>query len=210
MLSYNGRYNKGGTQVRESSIDGRQRVIEAAATMLATQGLRGISIREVIKLAKAPLGSTYHNFPGGKQQIVTEAVLWAGAQASAQLAYCLQKDAKNGVLLFLQQWRKRLTTSDFRLGCPIIAAAIDAPAEPDSEPIQAAVSRVFQDWQQLVAAHLTELGHPAATAGHLALAVIASVEGAVAMCRGHQSMQPLDAIITCIPLWINTTQAPAC
>ncbi len=191
----------------KSAIEGRQRVIEAAAAMLASHGLRGISIREVIKFANAPLGSTYHNFPNGKQQIVTEAVQWAGEQASAQLQACLAQDKENGIQLFLQQWRKRLTKSEFRHGCPIVAAAIEASEEEDAEPVKQAVSTVFAHWQQLLTTHLISLGHAASYAQSLAVAVIACIEGAVVLCRGQQNIAPFDAIIECIPAMLAAKQA---
>lgn len=183
----------------KSALKGRQRVIEAAAAMLALHGLRGISIREVIKFANAPLGSTYHNFPGGKHQIVTEAILWAGEQASVQLQTCLEKDSKNGITVFLCQWRERLNQSHFRAGCPIVAAAIEAPQEEEGEQVKAAVSQVFSHWQRLIANHLIAQGHSASSAQTSALGIIASIEGAVVLCRAHQSIYPLDAILECIP-----------
>lgn len=42
------------------------------------RGLNATSIRETAKHARAPLGSTYHYFPEGKQQLVTEAVRFTG------------------------------------------------------------------------------------------------------------------------------------
>ena len=53
--------------------DAPQRVMDAAAQMLARVGLNATSIREVTKLAEAPLGSTYHHFPGGKQELLARA-----------------------------------------------------------------------------------------------------------------------------------------
>lgn len=183
----------------KTAVTGRQRVIEAAATMLALHGLRGISIREVAKFANTPLGSTYHNFPGGKQQIVTEAIHWAGTQASAQLQACLAKDSENGISLFLAKWRERLVNSTFRHGCPIVAAAIEAGQEGEAVQIKAAVSQVFSDWQLLLSEHFIKQGHSAPSAQAIALTIIAGIEGAVILCRGHQSIQPFDAIFACIP-----------
>ena len=54
--------------------DSRQRMLIAAAEMLARHGLNATSIREMAKRAEAPVGSTYHHFPGGKQQVLVEAV----------------------------------------------------------------------------------------------------------------------------------------
>ena len=145
----------------KTAIDARDRVIKAAAKMLAQHGLKGISIREVVKFAKAPLGSTYHHFPGGKQQIVAEAVRWAGERSSMQLKACLEKDAQKGVRNFLNQWREQLLTSDYKQGCPIVAAAIehdDEQGDMNNNPVKEAVSSVFQDWQQLLSDHLQKLG----------------------------------------------------
>ncbi|EKO3407042.1 TetR/AcrR family transcriptional regulator [Vibrio fluvialis] len=183
----------------KSSEKGRQGVIEAAAAMLALHGLRGISIREVTKFAGAPLGSTYHNFPGGKQQIVTEAIFWAGEQASAQLRACLESAPQHGLRIFVAQWRERLKKSQFRSGCPIVAAAIEAPQAEEGEAVKAAVSQVFSQWQALIAAHLMTQGHAESSAQSRALGIIASIEGAVVLCRAHQSIFPLDAIVDCLP-----------
>ncbi|GHX44012.1 TPA: TetR/AcrR family transcriptional regulator [Vibrio cholerae] len=189
----------------KNSLKSRQQVIEAAATMLALHGLRGISIREVVKFANAPLGSTYHNFPEGKHQIVTEAIFWAGEKAAAQLQACLEVDNKNGISLFLSQWRERLRNSDFRVGCPIVAAAIEAPQEPEGDKIKTAVSKVFSRWQSLIADHLISQGHSVSSAQTRALGIIASIEGAVVLCRAHQNIQPLDAILECVPKLMERT-----
>ncbi|WP_322111578.1 TetR/AcrR family transcriptional regulator [Aeromonas dhakensis] len=192
--------------MKECTSTGRQRVIEAAAAMLARHGLRGISIREVSKFADAPLGSTYHHFPGGKNQIVTEAIHWAGAQASEQLQRCLQADARQGLSLFVSHWRERLTQSHFRAGCPIVAAAIEAQHEEDGEPIKEAVAQVFGHWQQLIADHLMAQGQADASARTCALGIIASIEGAIVLCRAHQSSEPLDAVLACLPRLMGTAE----
>ena len=192
--------------MKERTSTGRQRVIEAAAAMLAQHGLRGISIREVSKFANAPLGSTYHHFPGGKDQIVTEAIRWAGAQASEQLQRCLQADGGQGLGVFVSRWRERLMQSHFRAGCPIVAAAIEAQHEEDGESIKAAVAQVFGHWQQMIADHLMAQGHAEASASTSALGIIASIEGAIVLCRAHQSSEPLDAVLACLPRLMGTTE----
>ena len=83
--------------------DARQRVVMAAAEMLARHGLNATSIREMAKRAEAPLGSTYHHFPGGKQQVVVEAVKFAGARVSAGLDHYL----KAGVVAGLRGFQSR-------------------------------------------------------------------------------------------------------
>ena len=60
--------------MRTQQPGARQRMVETTALMLAQYGLNATSIREMTRRAQAPFGSTYHHFPGGKQQVVVEAV----------------------------------------------------------------------------------------------------------------------------------------
>ena len=189
------------TFMSKASSVGRQRVIETAAMMLATRGLRGISIREVAKAAQAPLGSTYHHFPEGKSQIVIEAIEWAGERAASELKACLSTNNENGVRVFLENWRNRLSKYSFQQGCPIVAAAIEN-SDDDEQNIKRAVSDAFSKWQDILCDYLLEQGHNEHYAHSLSLTIISSIEGAVVLCRGYQNLQPFDAIIATIPTLI--------
>lgn len=73
--------------VTKPSPAARERIVAGAADMISRRGLNATSIRETAKHARAPLGSTYHYFPEGKQQLATEAVRYTGewvAQPAAQ------------------------------------------------------------------------------------------------------------------------------
>ena len=49
-------------------------MIAAAETLMREQGLAGAAINPVVKLSRAPIGSVYHHFPGGKTQLASEAL----------------------------------------------------------------------------------------------------------------------------------------
>ena len=75
------------------NAESRQRLVAGAADMMRRRGLNATSVRELAKHAQAPLGSTYHYFPGGKYQLAAEAVQWADdltarALTSRMLAAC--------------------------------------------------------------------------------------------------------------------------
>jgi TetR/AcrR family transcriptional regulator, lmrAB and yxaGH operons repressor len=53
--------------------------------VLATKGLEGTSLAEVLERSGAPRGSTYHHLPGGKDEVVTEAVALARDRAMSYL-----------------------------------------------------------------------------------------------------------------------------
>jgi len=169
-------------------------VIDAAAQMLARVGLNATSIREVTKLADAPLGSTYHHFPGGKQELLARATLMAGDKVEALLVALLKGGAVQGLQQFLAMWRERLLRSGFRAGCPVLAAAVEEPMDAVPSQPRAAAAEVFARWHDHLGRALVAEGHAPAAAGELASLVIASVEGAVAMCRALQDIAPFDQV----------------
>jgi AcrR family transcriptional regulator len=46
--------------------------------LLENKGFHGTSLDEIVRKAKAPKGSIYYHFPGGKEQIAAEAILLTG------------------------------------------------------------------------------------------------------------------------------------
>ena len=65
--------------------DARERVLAGAADMLARHSPNATSLRELARHSGAPFGSTYHHFPGGKQQVIAEAVGKVGEKVDAML-----------------------------------------------------------------------------------------------------------------------------
>ena len=174
--------------------DAPQRVVSAAEDMLARVGLNATSIREVSKLAEAPLGSTYHHFPGGKQELLAKATRQAGDKVDALLERVLQAGASEGLAQFLAMWRERLLRAQFEVGCPVLAASVEEPVDAVARDVRDAAAEVFSRWEARLGASLQAAGHAPAQAATLATLIIASVEGAVAMCRATQSIEPFDRV----------------
>lgn len=57
-----------------SQLGSRERMIEAAITLMRGSGLGGAGINEIVRVSGSPKGSVYHFFPQGKLQITTEAL----------------------------------------------------------------------------------------------------------------------------------------
>ncbi|MCX4986036.1 TetR/AcrR family transcriptional regulator [Streptomyces sp. NBC_00572] len=176
----------------KSSTPSRERIVAGAADMISRRGLSATSIREMAKHAKAPLGSTYHYFPEGKQQLATEAVRFTGEWVARSLRKELEAGPAEGLRAFLALWRKIVVESDFHAGCPVLAVAIEEPPADEVPPALAAAAEVFEQWEALLAASLREHGTEAEQAAQLATLIVAAVEGTVAMCRAQRSTDPLD------------------
>lgn len=189
--------------------DARDRVIAAAADMLARHGLNATSIRELARHADAPLGSTYHHFPGGKQQLVGEAVAAAGSQVSAQLERALQAGVVVGLATFLDAWRKILERSAFRAGCPVLAVAVEEPLGEEDSGLTAVARHAFDDWQNQLAGALRAEGVEAGRAAALSTLIVAAVEGAIALCRVERSAAPLQRVAAQLQALVESAVAHA-
>ncbi|MER7183226.1 TetR/AcrR family transcriptional regulator [Streptomyces hyaluromycini] len=173
----------------------RDRIVAGAADLISRRGLNATSIRELAKHADAPLGSTYHYFPDGKQQLATEAVRYAGSAVERLLRKELDAGPAAGLRAFLGLWRGIVVASDFRAGCPVLAVAVEEPPPGDDiPPALAAAAEAFEGWEGLLAGSLREHGVDPDRAAGLATLVVASVEGAIAMCRAGRDMAPLDRV----------------
>ncbi|MBE1552352.1 AcrR family transcriptional regulator [Mycobacterium sp. OAS707] len=174
-----------------ADTESRQRLVAGAADMMRRRGLNATSVRELAKHAQAPLGSTYHYFPGGKYELAAEAVRWADDLTTRALVKELQAGPLAGLRAFLKMWRKIVVDSDFRAGCPVLAASVEDLPDDGTAPRDAAAV-AFGNWTSLLAQSLRD--HGASDAESLAVLIVAAVEGSVAMCRAQRSTESLDQI----------------
>jgi AcrR family transcriptional regulator len=177
--------------VPENKAESRQRLVAGAADMMRRRGLNATSVRELAKHARAPLGSTYHYFPGGKYQLAAEAVQWADDLTARALIKELRAGPLAGLRGFLLMWRKILTDSDFGAGCPVLAASVEDPPDDGTAPRDAAAA-AFGNWTSILAQSLRD--HGASDADRVAVLIVAAVEGSVAMCRAQRSTDALDNV----------------
>ncbi|MBD9728919.1 TetR/AcrR family transcriptional regulator [Streptomyces caniscabiei] len=172
----------------------RERIVAGAADLISRRGLNAASIRNLAKHARAPLGSTYHYFPEGKGQLATEAVRYADAAIARRLGKALDAGPVVGVRAFLALWRGVVLDSEFRAGCPVLAVSVEEPPADEIPSALIAAAEAFDGWERLLADALRDHGVDPERASGLAALVVASVEGAIAMCRAKRGIQPLDQV----------------
>lgn len=169
----------------------RDRMVAGAADMLRRRGLYATSVRELAKHSGAPLGSTYHYFPGGKTQLAAEAVRFADDLTVRTLRRQLEEGPVAGLRGFVDLWRQVVLDSDFRAGCPVLAVSVEDQPDSGDEPRRAA-AEAFTHWTDLLAESMREHGATAEAAVRTATLVVAAIEGTVALCRAQRSIEPLD------------------
>ncbi|MFK0136402.1 TetR/AcrR family transcriptional regulator [Streptomyces murinus] len=175
----------------------RERMVFSAAQLIRRDGVNATGMREVAAHAGAPRGSLQHYFPGGKEQLVGEAVAWAGRYAGKRIARFVEQLAEpTPSALFAAmaaQWTEEYDRDGFGAGCPVAAAAVDRAASDDA--VRAAVATAFTTWRTPLAEALTTMGAPADRAADLATLMISALEGAILMARAERDVRPLTTVV---------------
>lgn len=165
-------------------------MVASAAELLARRGLQATSFSEVLERSGAPRGSVYHHFPGGKDELVGSALDLAGERAIDVLDRKAAAPAEEMAAWFLHIWREVLIRSNYDAGCAILAVTVAA----DSAELREHAADVFRRWRGRLAELLEQGGLQPRDADRFAATLIASSEGAVALSRAEQSLEPFDLV----------------
>jgi TetR/AcrR family transcriptional repressor of lmrAB and yxaGH operons len=172
------------------STDTKAKMVTSAALLLRQDGVAGTGFRDVVAHSGTPRGSIGHHFPGGKRQLVGEAVRWAGGLSSRAMRTKAETPVEIVALIF-GLYRRALFDTDFAAGCPVGAVAQEAYSDPE---LRAEVQRVFDDWREVLRESLTRAGHDDERATELADMAIASMQGAIMLSRVDGNTDALDRV----------------
>jgi AcrR family transcriptional regulator len=182
----------------------RNRMLSTAAEVLREKGAAGVTIDEVLARSGAPRGSVYHHFPHGRSQLLTEALRYAGESITALIDEAATEGCVSLVRQFVAFWERTLAESDFAAGCPVVAAAIGS-AE-DDPALTSIAGDIFDRWRSALTRAFVADGFDDADAGSLAVTCIASLEGAVVLCRATRTADPLREVAKQVEFLIKSRE----
>lgn len=171
----------------------RERMVASAALLIRERGAHATAISDVLEHSGAPRGSAYHYFPGGRTQLLCEAVDYAGEYVAG-----LIDQSHDGVDLLdtlLGRYRQQMLASDYRAGCPIAAVSVESGESEDRDrmaPVIEHAAAVFDRWTELTAQRFIADGIALDRARELALLVVSTIEGAILLARVRRDLTPLD------------------
>jgi len=171
-------------------------MVRSAAQLIRHKGVSGTGMREIVTEADAPRGSLQHYFPGGKEEIVSDALLWSGdvmaRRTRRSLDELTSKTPSALLASIVDTWRRELTEEQFSAGCPLVAAAADTAAT--SKQLRQVLHRAFDGWLEPLAKGLVDVGVPVERSEDLAIVVVAALEGAIILSRVRRDLTPFDAL----------------
>ncbi|MDO5639057.1 MAG: TetR family transcriptional regulator [Neisseria sp.] len=170
----------------ESAV--REKLVAAATDLLWRGGVRALSVRSLARHADAPLGSTYHYFPGGRQQLLAEALAFSDRHVCGQIHAALADGVAGSWERMVETWRRLMQAENFSVGCPVIAVI----AGNEGEEHVIAAGRIIEGWVGIWSDALTQAGVAAEEAAALSALAISSLQGAILQCRARADTTALD------------------
>jgi AcrR family transcriptional regulator len=173
----------------------RERMVISAALLIRERGAQPTAIADVLEHSGAPRGSAYHYFPGGRTQLLCEAIDYAGEYVATRIA-----DADSGLAALdglVAYYRKQLVRSGYRAGCPVVAVTVEAgdPAKGEqAAPVIERAAAAFARWTDVITQRLVADGVSAARAEQLATLITTAIEGAIIVVRASRDLKPLDTV----------------
>ncbi len=173
----------------------RERMVYSAAQLVRARGVSATGVRDVVEHAGAPRGSFQHYFPGGKDQLVGEALLFSGDFAARWVAgypRTTTRPTPGGLFAHMvKQWRDEFTARGYERGCPVMATTADLAGSDSvvNEQLREALDR----WERAVVDELARMDVPRRRARRLAALMIGALEGAIMAARVRRDVGPLSS-----------------
>ena len=172
----------------------REEIILATCRLLEKQGYPATGLNEIVKESGAPKGSLYYYFPDGKEQIVSEAVLFAGKILVERMGSELAKHDNpiQSLYEYIMRLAGKVEEKHFVAGNPLTIVAVEAAGS--SERISRACREVYDQIEEALKEKLACCGLPETEAAEQARLTLASLEGGIILSRIHRTADPLRSI----------------
>jgi TetR/AcrR family transcriptional repressor of lmrAB and yxaGH operons len=171
-----------------AAIGSREKLIEAAITLMRRSGLSGAGINEIVRESGAPKGSVYYYFPKGKQQIVKEGLEQYSERVVTFIDSTLSSKRKPGekVKALFNAFAERVEAGEFRHSCPVGTVCLDLDSE--LEDLRFVVAAAFDKYVKAIEAHFPFQDRRRAKS--FAGLLLTAIEGAYIRGRADASSKP--------------------
>jgi len=166
--------------------------VSAGAELLRRNGYTGTGVKQIVEAAKAPFGSLYHFFPGGKEQLGEEVIRTSGMTYLAlfEIFFADEPDLVHGIEACFASAAETLKATDYADACPIATVALEVAGT--NEKLRIATADVFTAWIETGAGKLGKYGLEPAAARQLTIALVNSLEGAFVLSRSLRDTEALE------------------
>ncbi|MGW0160156.1 TetR/AcrR family transcriptional regulator [Mycobacterium sp. NPDC003323] len=170
----------------------RDRILEATAELYRRQGMSATGLKQISAAARAPFGSIYHHFPGGKEAISAEVIRAEGVRYGAFVGAKLTlTDPADGIVRLFEDAGRLMESQGYDEACSIETIALEVAST--NEMLRRESATVFEKWLAGISEWFGQLDISAEQSRNLALITLTALEGAFVLCRTLRSIEPIIA-----------------
>ena len=174
------------------NVTARTQLLDTTEEMLREAGMAGAGIKEIVQRSGTPIGSLYHYFPGGKMQLVSEAL----RRHAAKLPLLMERhfDGRRPAAAAIRELFEAAASGFERGGaikaCAVAAVTLDVSSS-DAQ-IRTVCDDALQAWIRSIAARLPFPDARARTS--FAVLMVAALEGAFVLAKAARSGDPFRQV----------------
>jgi AcrR family transcriptional regulator len=172
----------------------RERIIQASSALFMERGYSASGLKQISEASAAPIGSLYHFFPGGKEELAAETLRSSGAayQALVESVFDSAPDMISGVRDCFEGAAEVLRSTDYADACPIATVALEVASS--DETLRLVTKDIFESWLVSATLRLERDGVEPTRARELATVLVAALEGGFLLSRAAKDTAAMDAI----------------
>lgn len=172
----------------------RDRIIAATSASFMQRGYTASGLKEISKAGAAPIGSLYHFFPGGKEELAAETLRASGMayRALVEAVFDSAADLTASITACYDGAAETLRTTDYADACPIATVALEVAST--NETLRRVTSEIFESWIRSATERLERGGVDPSRARPLAIVFLAALEGGFLLSRAAKDTAAMDAI----------------
>jgi AcrR family transcriptional regulator len=183
---------------RANASNKKDRLVDAAVTLLHRKGLNATSLADIAQMAGIPVGNVYYYFKT-KDELALAVIERIKSQFNA--AYALLDEAcpdPRQRLAEAVRYYDKVRADYARYGCPVAHILEDAP----SGPVAKAAASIFSDFIGWASRQFEQLGHASDAKRHAA-SLMAGIQGGTIMAKAFGDPQMLSDEIARLAGWLD-------
>lgn len=171
----------------------RDRFVAATASLLSRRGYAATGLNQIAADSDARLGSLYHFFPKGKEELAEQALRDAGEGYLRLAVEFLDAtpDLVEAVDEYFRVAADVLEQTDYVDACPIATVALEVASTNDR--LRQVTADVFASWLDELDTRFLAAGLRPHESRELALVTLSALEGAFMLSRAAKSTEAMHA-----------------
>jgi TetR/AcrR family transcriptional repressor of lmrAB and yxaGH operons len=166
----------------------RERILQAAAELMESQGYHGTGINQIIETSGSPKESLYHYFPEGKEALASEMLAVKGRYVAERIQQGLASadapaEAVRNLILGLAGRVGEMQACPVPQGHFLSIAGVALETAQHSPRLRETCQEIYQHWHGLLYDKFVTAGYSASQAERLATTITAAIDGAIIQAR---------------------------